>query len=189
MGMRGRAAVRLMLLLPVLSGTALVGCGTEPSRLAPPIPDEQLDLAEFVSRPCDLLRADRVARRHLAVPGTTMPGPVGSVCRWSAVEAGRPTIMAGASVNRSLESLYQQRSSFTFFEPTEISHYPAVHTTTAGRDPASGICSTQVGVGDSALLTVTAEYAGGKSLSSSDPCPDTDTFANEIISQIRAANP
>lgn len=185
---RRRTATTLALTMLILSGLVLSGCaGGPPSRLSPPIPDEQLDLAEFVGKPCDLLRNDRVARRHLAVPGSTVPDPIGEVCRWNGADRSHPTITAGADAGHTLEGLYQQRSSFTFFEPTDITHYPAVHTTGNGRTPRSGICTTQVGVADNAVLSVTADYAGNTSSFSTDPCPDADRIASDIINGIRAA--
>jgi hypothetical protein len=103
--------------------------------------------------------------------------------------AGYPAITAQASVDHGLELIYQQRATFSLLQPLQVSHYPAVHTTSGGRAPSSGICSTRVGVGDSALLTITADYGTTKSSFSSDPCPDADKVAFEIISQIRAGNP
>jgi Protein of unknown function (DUF3558) len=185
-----RAVLRFMLFVLAISAVALSGCASRPSRLSPPVPaGEQLDLAGYVSKPCTLLLPDRVAARHLGPHGATVQDTTGSACRWNTTAVGHPAITAQASVDHGLELIYQQRATFSLFQPMEVSHYPAVHTTSGGRAPSSGICSTRVGVGDSALLTITADYGTGKSSFSSDPCPDADKVAFEIISQIRAGNP
>jgi hypothetical protein len=185
-----RTALRSMLIVLVISAVTLSGCASKPARLSPPVPPgEQLDLTGYVSKPCTLLVPDRVAARHLGSHGATVQDTTGSACRWNSTAAGYPAITAEASVDHGLELIYQQRASFSSFQPIEISHYPAVHTTSGGRAPSSGICSTEVGVGDSALLTITADYGTAKSSFSSDPCPDADKVAFEIISQIRAGNP
>ena len=185
-----RVALRSMLIVLAMTAVALSGCASKPARLSPPVPpDEQLDLTGYVGKPCTLLAPDRAAARHLSPPGVTVDDTGGSACRWSTTAPAYPAITAQASVDRGLELIYQQRATFSLFQPTEVSHYPAVHTTSGGRAPSSGICSTRVGVADSAVLTVTADYGTAKSSFSSDPCPDADKVAFEIISQIRAGNP
>jgi len=185
-----RVALRSMLIVLAMTAVALSGCASKPARLSPPVPpDEQLDLTGYVGKPCTLLAPDRTAARHLSPPGVTVDDTGGSACRWSTTAPAYPAITAQASVDRGLELIYQQRATFSLFQPTEVSHYPAVHTTSGGRAPSSGICSTRVGVADSGVLTVTADYGTAKSSFSSDPCPDADKVAFEIISQIRAGNP
>jgi hypothetical protein len=179
-----------MLVVLAISAASLSGCAIKSARFSPPVPPgEELDLTGYVSKPCTLLVPDRVAARHLGPHGATVQDTTGSACRWNTMAAGYPAITAQASVDHGLELIYQQRATFSLFQPTQVSHYPAVHTTSGGRAPSSGICSTQVGVGDSALLTITADYGTAKSSFSSDPCPDADKVAFEIISQIRAGNP
>jgi hypothetical protein len=168
----------------------LVGCGGgAPSRLSPPVPEEQLDLAQYAGQPCNLLRPDRALRRHLVGPGSAPGDGTGTACRWSAEDSGHPSVTAEASADHGLEPIYQNRASYGSFEPTAIAHYPAVLTTAPGLTPANGVCSTQVGVGDNDLLVVTADYAGLRLPASSDPCLDSNTAAFEIIQQIRSGNP
>lgn len=185
--MQGRLAP--VLLVAGLS-VVLVGCGaTAPARLSPPVPAEQLDLSQYVGQPCGLLRADRAQRRHLAAPGGIVAADGGPACRWYATDAEHPMVSAQADADHGLEPIYQRRASFGSFEPTAVAHYPAVLTTGLGRVPADGVCSSQVGVGDNALLTVTADYRGRRSPASADPCLDANSVAFEIIQQIRAGNP
>jgi hypothetical protein len=185
-----RAALMLMLIVFAIPAMALSGCASKPARLSPPVPaGEQLDITGYVSKPCTLLVPDRVAARHLSPHGAIVQDTTGSACRWNTTAGGYPAITAQASADHGLELIYQQRATFSMFQPMEVSHYPAVHTSSGGRAPSSGICSTRVGVGDSALLTITADYGSAKSSFSSDPCPDADKVAFEVISQIRAGNP
>lgn len=180
-------------LIPVVMSIAtalvVVGCApSPPPRLAPPIPADQLDLGAFVAKPCDLLRPDRVTRQHLNAPGTVINDAVnnagGPACRWNAADNTHPHLTAGADPSHDLEWLYQHRAEFGSFQPTSVSHYPAVNTTPGGRRPTDGTCTTRVGVANDSLLVVTADYSGQQSRFASNPCPDASGIAFEIITQL-----
>jgi hypothetical protein len=186
-----RTAVWPVLIVVAVSAVALVGCASSPARFFPPIPaDQQLDLTGYVGKPCTLLRTERVTARHLTSPGSTIPAVEGSSCQWGTTDIRYPSITVQASGGHGLEWVYLRRPRFSFFQPTQVSHYPAVYTASGGHGPSSGVCSARVGVADDAVLTVTAEYGGvSRSSFSSDPCPDAANVAFEIISQIRSGNP
>lgn len=98
----------------------------------------------------------------------------------------------GAETGQGLESLYQRRAEFGFFEPVRITGYPGLHTNRSGRHSRDGVCTTQVGVAEDTLLSITADYVGAQHTHpsfSSDPCPDADKIAEEIVNHVRAANP
>lgn len=170
--------------------SAVGGCSTQPATpLAPPIPGEQLDVTSYTTKPCELLRTDRVARHHLNTPGTVVSHDGGLDCRWDATTRENPTITAGANTTLALEQLYQRRAQFSSFQPTEIAHYPAVDTTTDPRGPAGGNCTVQVGVGDRSTVQVTAAFGPTVDNRSTDPCPDANDLAVAIIGQLRAGTP
>src|SRR5882762_1281574 len=105
-----RAALRTVLMVLAVSAAVLSGCASKPARLSPPVPPgEELDLTNYVSKPCTLLVPDRVAARHLGPQGATVQDTAGSACRWNTTAAGYPAITAQASVDHGLELIYQQR--------------------------------------------------------------------------------
>jgi hypothetical protein len=177
-----RMCLRIVVLL-----LALGGCAAAPSaRLSPRITLDQLDVSQYGSAPCTILRPDRAARRHLTPPGSPVSDPAvdGPGCQWAPTGSGYPTITAGASTTEGLEDIYRQRGRYSYFAPTDIAHYPAVQLSTAPGGPRAGRCTVQVGV------AVTAGYPpGSKSAFSSDPCGDADTLAIEIVGQLLAGSP
>jgi hypothetical protein len=146
-------------------------------------------MTRYVAAPCGLLRADRAQRRHLAVPGAAVPIDGAQACRWSGADAEHPSVTVQANAAGGLEPVYRDRAGYGSFDPTSVTNYPSVLTTEKGHVPGDGTCSARVGVGDNALLEVTADYGAVRSPASSDPCLDADTVAFEIIQQIRSGNP
>lgn len=187
---RRRAAAGLVIAaLVVLVALAVAACSAgpagPPTRLAPPIPGEQLDLGGFATSPCDLLRPDRVARRHLRVPGTVVNDPTGQVCRWNRTDSTHASIAVSADMNHDLEWVYQHRSEYGSFGPTDVSNYPAADTTTAGHTPGEGSCTSRVGIAGGNLLIVTADYLGPRSrFTKNDACREADSVGFEIITQL-----
>jgi hypothetical protein len=177
------------LIMAVLA-TVVGGCSTQPPPpLAPPIPGEQLDVARYTTTPCDLLRADRVARHHLNPPGTVVTHEGGLACQWAPTIPAEPSITADVNTTLALEQLYQRRAEFSSFQPTNIAHYPAVDTTTDPRGPSGGSCTVQVGVADRSTVQVTAAYSATDGNRSTDPCADANELATAIIGQLGAGTP
>lgn len=187
---------RMALVLATGVATALVagGCasgGARPARptttgLAPPITLDQLFVTKYVGKPCELLRADRQRERGLAPPGgVERPGAGPAVCRWASTLAARPVFTAGVDISRGLEDRYRQRAGIGFFEPTDISSYPAIHTTTEPAGWQLGHCATEVGVADRALLVVTVDYGHAAGADAADPCADSDAVALAIMGQLK----
>jgi hypothetical protein len=185
-GIGVRRPPRVSVVGVVLAGVALLlgGCGgVAPARPVPTVTLDPLDVSAFVAAPCGLLRADRAARRHLAVPGTVSAGPSGPVCRWSPTQPRVPVYTAGVAPHSGLADVFQHREDFSFVEQVDISHYPAVHT----RDRAAGAnlrCATRVGVADDSQLIVTADDSGVAVPSSLDTCSEADILATEIMGQL-----
>jgi hypothetical protein len=162
----------------------LGGCGGQPSaESVPTVTLDPLDVSMFATKPCDLLRADRAARRHLAVPGTITAGSDGPVCRWIPTQPRVSLYTAGVAPRVGLNDVSGHRGAYSFFEQTSIAHYPAVHT----RDRAAGSdarCSTRVGVADDSQVIVTADDNGLAVRSSLDTCSEADILATEILGQM-----
>jgi hypothetical protein len=169
--------------LAALAGL-LGGCAGAPSAKAvPSVSLDPLDVSTFAAKPCDLLREDRAARRHLAVPGSVTAGPNGPVCRWTATQPRVPLYTAGVAAHSGLNDVSTHRGDYEFVDQTSIAHYPAMHT----RDRASGSdarCSTRVGVADDSQVIVTADDNGIAVRSSLDSCSQADTLATEILGQL-----
>jgi hypothetical protein len=176
-------------LIAALAALVVTACAAGPSapaaRLAPPIPGDQLDLAGFAASPCDLLRADRVARRHLSVPGTVVNDVTGRMCRWNRAEGTHASIAVGADMSHDLEWVYRHRLEYGSFRPSDVSHYPTADTTTAGHTPLEGSCTARVGIANNNLLIVTADYLAPRSrFTHSDACQEADSVGFEIITQL-----
>ena len=169
----------------VAAATLLVGCsGAQP---VPRVILDPLDVTAFASAPCDLLRADRAGRRHLAVPGTVAAGPDVPVCRWTPTQPRVPVYTAGVAPHSGLADVDQHRQEFSFVERTDIAHYPAMHT--RDRDAGSNArCSTRVGVADDSQVIVTADDNGIAVPSSLDACSEADILATEIVGQLLAGS-
>jgi len=171
---------------------SLVGCSSHPpARLSPPIRLDPLDVGQYATNPCALLRPDRAARRHLVPPGTPAPDQDRAGCQWNAADAAQPTILASVLPDQGLEDVYRQRDHYTAFQPLEIANYPAVHLSTdPGGPSAAHRCTTRVGVADNASLSVTATYPpGAHGAMAADPCGDSDELATEIMGQLLAGSP
>lgn len=184
-----------MLLVGGVAMAVLVGCGSgtggstssaTPSGLAPPITLDQLSVGRYADRPCDMLRADRQVARGLVPPGTvTHPASGPAVCAWSSTLKARPRFTAGVDVTKGLEQRYRDRASIGFFEPTDISSYPALHTTPDPDGDKHGHCTTEVGVADRALLLVSVDYGSAGGSDAADPCADADALALAIMGQLK----
>lgn len=157
-----------------------------PSGLAPPITLDQLFVAKYVGRPCDLLRPDRQVQHGLVPPGSAQRSGSGpATCRWTSTLPANPIFTAGVDAGLGLADRYRRRAEIGFFEPTDISSYPAIHTTAEPNGPQLGHCTTEVGVADTALLLVTVDYGHATGVNSADPCADSDTLAFVIMGQLK----
>ena len=184
---RRRGAVRMVIAaLAVPVALIVTACAAgPPARLAPPIPGDQLDLAGFATSPCDLLRADRVVRRHLSVPGVVVNDATGRVCRWNRTDSTHASIAVSADMHHDLEWVYQHRSEYGSFRPTAVSNYPAADTTAAGHTPLEGSCTSRVGIAGGNLLIVTADYLRPRSrFTQRDACQEAESVGFEIITQL-----
>jgi hypothetical protein len=149
---------------------------------------DQLDVGGYASRPCALLRPDRVTRRHLTAPGAIVSTPNGPMCRWTPTAPHIPIYSAGMDLSHGLEALYQHRVRYALFEPTDIAHYPAVHIRRPD-EQSTRRCTTSVAVADTALLVFTADDDHLAVPSPLNPCSDADTLATEIMGQLLAGSP
>jgi hypothetical protein len=126
-----------------------------------------------------------VARRHLSVPGTVLNDVTGRVCRWNRTDGTHASIAVGADLNHDLEWVYQHRSQYGSFRPTDVSHYPAADTTAPGHTPVEGSCTSRVGIANDSLLIVTADYLRPRSrFARSDACGEAEAVGFEIITQL-----
>jgi hypothetical protein len=156
-----------------------------PSRLAPPVPGNPLDMTKAAAAPCTLLRPDQLAQYHLVAPGTAS----GATCSWPAATSGLPSYTAAVDRRSGgLEGLYHKRNTMPVFQPATVSEYPAVHTATTPAALHEGHCTVEVGVADDTLLVV-GSTVPSESLDYTTPCDDADTFAADIIANSQAGQP
>ncbi len=155
----------------------------KPTRLAPPIPGNPLDMAKPAAQPCALLRPDQLAQYHIGTPGAAS----GSGCTWTS-SVGAYT----ASVDlRSggIEALYHRRHTMPVFAPATVLEYPAVHTADTAAAPSHGRCTVDVGVADDTLLVVGVTVPDSRALDYTTPCDDADAFAADVIANTQGTQP
>lgn len=181
-----------VLLVGGVVAALLGGCSSgstpspKPSGLAPPITLDQLFVGRYADKPCDMLRPDRQLARGLVPPGTvTHPASGPARCAWSSTLKSRPGFTAGVDVTKGLEDRYRERARIGFFEPTDISSYPALHTTPEPDGARHGHCTTEVGVADRALLLVSVDYGSAGGADAADPCADSDAVALALMGQLK----
>ncbi|WP_037366344.1 DUF3558 family protein [Amycolatopsis orientalis] len=169
---------RAGLLLAFLLGAA--GCSSAPPpppRLSPPLPDAPLDLAQFTTKPCDLMAHDQLVMFFVSSPGTTAPVAGKTACTW--IPHDTKALAYTASVDTTsggLEARYRRRASIPGFAPVFVHSYPGIH-----RDTRDGQCTVETGVADDTLLTVTVTATDPKLDAYNDPCYEADRFAGIMI--------
>lgn len=135
----------------------LTGCGgkdgtSEPARSNPaeaasPIPqvrNHPRDVAAMAQRPCELLTAQQASKFGLDLPPEQMSGLLGTQrCEWTSTTRERETIrtvdISMFTNNLTLEAIYNRRQSYSFFELSEISGYPAIVRRTNADNPSCDI--------------------------------------------------
>ncbi|MBV9846955.1 MAG: DUF3558 domain-containing protein [Kutzneria sp.] len=155
--------------------------------LAPHISQDELSVARYVGKPCDLLGDEQL--HNLGVTG---PGVVeGSACQWTPEGAVWPPFHASVDVTSGgLEQLYRHRTTSSVFEPTQISGYPAVNTAENSTKRRQGQCTTQIGVAQTALLLVSVNRADlTSSAEDRDPCHDVDLIAMSVMATLKKSSP
>lgn len=115
-------------------GPASEPAGSSPPQAASPIPPvtkTARDVAAMARRPCELLTAQQTKIFGLDLPPDQLDGLLGTLrCKWTATIRDRQTIrtvdVSMFTNNPTLETIYNRRQSYPFFELTEISGYPAI---------------------------------------------------------------
>ncbi|MEV5721853.1 DUF3558 family protein [Amycolatopsis mediterranei] len=155
---------------------AVTGCTSAPAgqqRLSPAIVAGPIDLTEFAAAPCGLMDAQQLAHYYITTPGTVQAGG----CRWTPGDTRGLTYQASVDVTSGgIESLYQHQATITGFEPTYVHSYPGIH-----RDTRDGHCTSQIGVANDTLVTVTVDATDLALSAHTDPCAEADRFAGTLI--------
>ncbi|TCO54884.1 DUF3558 domain-containing protein [Actinocrispum wychmicini] len=172
----------LLLAACTTSQTGSAGLSSS-SRLSPPVL-VPLDASRFVGAPCTLLKSSQPVT-HDVIAGTA----AGSTCTWQGAKPRYPTYTATVdTTSGGLETLYRNRSTLKFFEPTEIGGFPAVHTDPQAAAADHGRCTLTMGVADDSVITVVSTATDPKSTNYSSPCTDADALAHAIIATIKSGN-
>lgn len=149
---------------------------------APPVGDP-LDVNPIVSAPCDALSSSDLGRLGLAGGEereiSTAEGEL--ACSWDYADESGNRIDLSAVPNTGLSTIYERRSTNEYFEETEVSGYPAVHTATLDERDDGG-CGLWVGVSDQSSLFILTSINDGPDVS--DPCPVADTVAEAAIATL-----
>ena len=155
---------------------AVTGCTSQPAgpqRLSPRIVGDPIDLTRFVAAPCGLMDAQQLTHYYITTPGTVQA----SSCRWTPSDTRGLTYQASVdTTSGGIEPLYQHRTTINGFEPTTVHSYPGIH-----RGTRDGHCTTQIGVANDTLLTVTVDATNPGLSARMDPCGEADRFAGTLI--------
>lgn len=142
-----------------------------------------LDAASLAASPCDALSSPDLSALGFAGGEQRPSGESGTACVWhEAQERGNRVDLSVVTENASgLDAVYEQRSGNEYFEPTEISGYPAVYTATLDERDDGG-CGLWVGLNDRDTLFILTNYDYGPGVS--DPCATADRVAKAAIANL-----
>lgn len=155
--------------------------------LAPPVANP-LSLDKVKDNPCTLLKPDQLAAVGAQPQGTQGSNLVGKSCRWLPAET-----LTGATIELTmdvdhggLESIYQKKASYPFFEAAQVGGFPSVRS---GDQPelTRGTCDSHVGVGKDAVVFLQLIMRNNNSPEYKTPCVVSDRLAAQVIENIKAA--
>lgn len=154
------------------------------SGAAPPVSDP-LEATALVSTPCDALSSSDRSRlgfdegedREISTEVDAL------ACSWHYAETSgnRVDLSVTSGTQRGLSTIYEKQSQYGYFEPTEISGYPAVYASTLdNRD--DGECGLWVGVSDQTMLFIMSNLDDQPDFD--DPCGVADRVAEAAIANL-----
>ncbi|WP_298179553.1 DUF3558 domain-containing protein [Saccharomonospora sp.] len=135
---------------------------------APKVTDP-LDTVSLVTDPCGALSSSQLDRLGLA-EGEERPneGFESGACSWERTEESLDSVNLSVIVENEdgLNSLYADKESNEYFEPTEVAGYPAVYASLLdSRD--SGICDLWIGVNDHEVVHIMTNLASAENAEAS----------------------
>lgn len=143
--------------------------------------NKPLDPAPLVGQPCDALSAQDRADLGLAEGRTRdMATLDAKACSWKFTKESlnRADLAVITANPDGLSTIYRNKDNNAYFEPTEISGYPAAYTSIID-DRDSGTCELWVGVNDQTTLFIVASLENGDA--TTDPCPVAGQVAEAAI--------
>jgi hypothetical protein len=149
-----------------------------------------IDTTPFEKAPCTTLTSEQLGQLSITTPPQPDPGnKLGPGCEWNAYDEVGLTVGGRLlTVGSSLAKLYRQheQGGLPFFQPTEVSGYPAVLTDSLDAVP-KGKCSAEVGVRDDLLYSVQVTISSD-SKDYANPCPVAQKAAELAISTMKGTN-
>lgn len=135
---------------------------------APKVVDP-LDPTSVVNDPCGALSSSQLDQLGLT-EGEERPneGLESGACRWQRATESLDSVSLSVVVENEdgLNALYADKGSYEYFEPTEVSGYPAVYASLLdSRD--SGICDLWIGVNDHEVVHIMTNLASEKNADAS----------------------
>lgn len=150
-----------------------------PASSGPKVP-APLDTRALLNDPCAALAPTQVDQLGMAMPGKPRQGAVGPECSWKSFSDVTNTASISPIVPNKggISDIYALKGKKAYFEPTEISGYPAVYTNEADLR-AQGNCPLIVGVTDQLAVTVTPIIFGGPN--KAQPCKVAEKIATAMV--------
>jgi Protein of unknown function (DUF3558) len=173
---------------PATSGSDASGSGSpsSPGGRAPSVTQPALNLSKYEGDPCSMLRTDQLASLGASKPGTRNDSSqVGPECRWLPDDRTNGTAFTSdiLTKTRGLDGLYENRSQFQVFRPTQVAGYPAVNVDIT--DAAHGDCTTSVGTATSAGFQVAVHVRNTSTSDYSNPCSVSEKIAQTIVGNLK----
>jgi hypothetical protein len=168
---------------PATSSAPAGGSQVTAPRVATPLKGDK-----FTADPCSTLSTAQLTEFAIANPGEKTSNNDGTICNWQSGTSGQKTgiaVIFAPSVKNGLSNAYSLNSSGTYkdgyFEPTEISGYPAVYNDLSDQR-ASGTCNLTVGISDQSVFGVVVQGRAG-----TDGCKAASNVAKAVLQTIKGA--
>lgn len=145
---------------------------------------DPLNTQALEANPCTEITSTQVTTFGLSA-GTSRQTSTGPGCYWTLTAAPHDRLDIGlVSINKTgINGVYANKAKFEYFEPTQVSGYPAVYADQADQR-SIGYCSLWIGVTDQLEVLVDTQLL--TSVDKAKSCDIAKTFAEAMIQTMKA---
>lgn len=181
-----RTAVLLVLgLLVSCSGAKTSDNATTagPTEAGPTSSASGLGIDKYVSRPCDILTPDQVAKLGAVKPGEPGAGTLGPLCTWDGQDViANSQYTVSLTKDKDVADMVRNVSGNPVFKDTEVD---GLRFVTNSQTDGKIRCVTIVGLSADESFTVQAAIAADERATKSG-CTESESVAKMIIANLRA---
>jgi hypothetical protein len=145
---------------------------------------DPLNTQALEANPCTVITSSQVSTFGLSA-GTSRQGSTGLDCYWTLTAAPHDRLdIAPITVNKTgINGVYANKFKFEYFEPAQVSGYPAVYADQADQR-SIGYCGLWVGLTDQLAVSVGTQLL--TSVDKAKSCDIAKTFAEAMIQTMKA---